>query len=52
MSQSLQVQFWKVRGRGLFVCMGLLQAKNSELGEVWLVMVQISGAKREKEKLR
>lgn len=35
-SQSLGVQFGQVRTRGLLVCMGLLQAKNSELGEVWL----------------
>lgn len=35
-SQSLGVQFGQVRTRGLLVWMGLLQAKNSELGEVWL----------------
>lgn len=42
MSRSSRVRFRQVRG--LLVCMGLLQAKNSEL-------VHSSGAQLEKEKL-
>lgn len=52
MSSPLGVQFQQVRRRSLFVCTGLLQAKNRELGKVRLPMLQIKGAKLEKDKLR
>lgn len=35
-----RVQFQQVRGRRLFVCLGLLQAKNSQLGKARLPTVQ------------